>query len=134
MGWILICIIVAAIGIIFAVCTCSDFWEEPGIALSILGIAGLVISLIIVGCTQGFAGQDFAKMEYERSALEYRLKSEGLEGNEMLHSDIIEFNKSLYTQKFHVHKFMTGWFVNSRIADGIDYIDIGEGVIPNEAY
>lgn len=131
MGLTFIFIIAAAVGLVLALNCYLDFWEDLGLFLSAIGLVGLSVCIMIVIFVQIPRERDYIVATYERSALEYRLENEGLEGNEMLHSDIIEFNKSLYTKKYHTGRFMTGWFVNSRIAEGLDYIDIGEGVVPN---
>lgn len=126
MGLTFIFIIVAAVGFVLAL-----FWEDLGLFLSAIGIIGLSVCIVIVSFVQIPKTKDYVEAVYDKQALAFRLENEGLAGNEMLHSDIMKFNKSLYNKKYHAHKFMTGWFVNPYIADNIDYIDIGEGVVPN---
>lgn len=131
MGWMIIFAALTAIGFILALCCYnSEFATDLGIVLAVTGLACLSISGVIIGCVQLPAESDLRKAKYEKQVLEYRLETNDLEGNELLYSDILDFNKSLYTKKYYAHKFMTGWFVNGQIADSVDYISIGNGIVP----
>lgn len=134
MGIILIAILLIIFGLIglkYSERSSSNFWvEDVSIVGIILGAFALGICLVIIGAVQFPNQTNYHNTEYEKSLLEYRLETENLEGNELLYSDILKFNKSLFVKKVYAHNFMTNWFVNKRIADGIDYILIDGVHIP----
>lgn len=130
MGLIIYAVLVTAIGFILFWFVHGDWAEDIGLFLAILGLVCVIIMVIVIAVVQIPADADLERAVYEREVLEYRLETTGLDGNELLYSDIVDFNKHLYTTKRHARKFNTGWFVNAKIADNIDYISVGDGIIP----
>lgn len=68
---------------------------------------------------------NYQKAIYEREILVYRLKhkEENIVGNEMLYSEIIDFNNELRTIKRYSNNLWVGLFFNDKIAT-IEYIEI----------
>lgn len=130
MGLIIYATLITAIGIILINFVYEDWAEDIGFFLSILGLVCIIIFVVVIAAVQIPADADLERAVYERKMLEYRLENTGLEGNELLYSDVMDFNKHLYTKKRHAHRFNTGWFVNAKIADNIDYISVGNDIIP----
>lgn len=69
---------------------------------------------------------------YAKEVLEYRLdtKSENLTGNELLYSEIVEFNNDLRKVKKYANSPWTSWFNNPKVA-AMDYIEIPEMTYAN---
>lgn len=130
MGLIIYAALVTVIGFILIGLVCEDWAEDIGLFLAITGLVCVIIMIIVIAVVQIPSDADLERAVYERKMLEYRLETTGLDGNELLYSDIVDFNKHLYTMKRHARKFNTGWFVNTKIADNIDYISVGDGIIP----
>ena len=104
-----------------------DILENVGIGLALLGlfveilcVAGIIINRIDYDI-------DYQKVLYEREVLEYRLnhKENDFPGNEMLYSDIVEFNNKLRSQKKWANNPWTNWFNNEKIA-ALDYIELDD--------
>ena len=104
-----------------------DVLENVGIGLALLGffaevlcVAGIIINRIEYDI-------DYQNVSYEREVLEYRLnhKENDFPGNEMLYSDIVEFNNRLRNQKKWANNPWTNWFNNEKIA-ALDYIELDD--------
>lgn len=90
--------------------------------------AGLLLSLVSGGIALGnavFYDLDYQNALHEREVIEYRLDhmSENITGNEMLYSDIVNFNNKLRSQKKWANNPWTNWFNNEKIA-ALDYIEL----------
>ena len=135
MGFILISVIIFLVGVILLLLDRNSSSDSLGTLGTILAVFGAVLILIfgmIAGVVQSTAQSDMAKAQYKKQILEYRLETSGLDGNELLYSDIVKFNSELYTTKHYAHKFMTKWLFNSKVADNVDYISIGEVVFNDD--
>lgn len=106
-------------------------WEIHDILFNV-GIlcvaAGLLLSLVSGGIALGnaaFYDLDYQNALHEREVIEYRLDhmSENITGNEMLYSDIVNFNNKLRSQKKWANNPWTSWFNNKKIA-ALDYIEL----------
>lgn len=134
MGFILISVVIFLVGVILLLLdrnSSSDLYPL-GVTVAVFGAVFILIFGTIAGVVQGTAQTDMAKTQYKKQILEYRLETSGLDGNELLYSDIVKFNSELYTTKHYAHKFMTNWLFNSKIADNVDYISIGEVVFNDD--
>ena len=107
-------------------------WKIHDILLNV-GIpcvaTGLLLSLVSGGIALGnaaFYDLDYQNALHEREVIEYRLDhmSENITGNEMLYSDIVNFNNKLRSQKKWANNPWTNWFNNEKIAE-LDYIELG---------
>ena len=99
-----------------------------GCALAVLGFFAILISAIWVATVQIPKETDYQNELHLRETLEYRLehKSENAVGNELLYTDIVQFNNNLRTTKYYANNPWTSWFHNDKIAT-LDYIEIEEG-------
>ena len=79
------------------------------------GVAGLVVQLR--------EETGYQNALYERSVLVYRMENGELSGNEMLYTQIMEFNNELRTTKRWSENAWFGMMYNEKIAT-IDYIEI----------
>lgn len=88
------------------------------------GMIVLIISLTMCGVTYVNADIDYQNKLEEKELLEYRINQQNdIVGNELLYSQIVEFNNDLrYTKKWAKNPW-TNWFFNQKIADNIDYIN-----------
>ena len=130
----LITIILTAIFLIClvaAICTNGNYRLD---AINFISIGGSIISGVVLCLCIGATIINYSTIEihyentlYEKEVLEYRLdvKSENLTGNELLYSEIVEFNNELRRVKRYANSPWTNWFNNHKIAS-IDYIEIGD--------
>ena len=87
------------------------------------------ISLLVVVCSiievNVNHDTDYQNMLYEKEMLEYRIDniSDNIVGNEMVYSDIVDFNNRLRVIKKWANNPWTNWLHNKDIAD-IDYVEI----------
>ena len=123
--------VVLIVGIILIVIDFNFFGPEAlnvigGLFTGIGGVALIVCSAlaIITAATKDKVYQD---MLYQREVLEYRLnhEEENTIGNELLYSDIVEFNNELRNDKTYSDNIWINWFFNDKVAT-IDYIEIQE--------
>lgn len=135
MFFVLLFIVLITIGIIILIIGARDNYnfswqvsealENIGTILVLIGIFAEII------CTTGIIGNrisydiDYQNALYEREVLEYRLdhKEDDFPGNEMLYSDIVNFNNKLRSQKKWANNPWTNWFNNEKIA-ALDYIEL----------
>lgn len=92
----------------------------------LLGIVGLICGLVFGAAaahTQITKEAEYQKALYMRDVLIYRLENENMAGNELLYSQIVEFNNDLRDIKRWSANEWVGIFNNDMIA-GIDYIEI----------
>lgn len=101
----------------------ENLFLHAGVFLvSIVFLLALFISLCFIIETQVLKQRDYDLFLESKEALEYRLESEGLVGNEFLYKDILKFNRELRKVKYGVNSIWLNWFYNSKVAE-IEYID-----------
>ena len=103
-------------------------WDE---ALCFIGglslVIGAIFSLVFIGVT--FSNRCTLNIEYEnklaeKQMLEYRIEQgEEIAGNELLYTQVVEFNNELRSVKYWSKNPWTNWFKNYKIAE-MDYIEI----------
>lgn len=105
----------------------NDAWLGFGILLTALGIFGTLLSGSCAIIRQVTKETEYQKALYEREVLEYRLDhhDENIVGNEMLYTEIVEFNNDLRVAKKWAGNPWVGCFNNDLLAD-IDYIEYKE--------
>ena len=121
--------VITVIGfVVFFLCYNSYF------DLEILYGVSLIVAIISLCCfltcgtlallVQIPSENDYLKAAEEREMLVYRLETIGEDsyGKEILHQDILEFNKDLMTCKRYANNPWLNWFYNQEIAK-LDYID-----------
>ena len=126
----LIFLMFAVVGIVLASVRLDNYKTEDiinfiGAMLMILGI------LFSCTCFAVIIGQvsareiDYQNTLYEKEMLEYRIEhmEQNITGNEMLYSDIVEFNNELRRVKKWANNPWTNWFNNQKVAT-IDYIEL----------
>ena len=95
-----------------------------GIITFVFGAVLISISIVVMAI-QIPKDKDYQKTLYEKQVLEYRLDhiEDNLVGNEILYSEITEFNNQLRECKYYADNLWVGLFHNDKIAT-IDYIEI----------
>lgn len=104
-----------------------DILENVGIGFALLGLFAEVLCVAGIIINRIDYDIDYQKVLYEREVLEYRLnhKENDFPGNEMLYSDIVNFNNKLRSQKKWANNPWTNWFNNEKIA-ALDYIELSD--------
>ena len=135
MLFVLLFIIFIVVGfIMFAIKNNFNFsWQVDNILENIGTILILIGIIAEIICASGIIINrfgydiDYQNASYEREVLEYRLdhREDEFPGNEMLYSDIINFNNKLRSQKKWVNNPWTNWFNTEKIA-ALDYIELGD--------
>lgn len=94
-----------------------------GIVLIILFGIGLIIASAFAMGVQLPKEKNYQKVLYQKQVLEYRLDhiEDNLVGNEILYSEITDFNNLLRECKYYADNPWIGLFYNDKIAT-IDYI------------
>lgn len=122
---------VLIVGIILIVIGRDD-WDVNvktilGILLTLIGGIVLVIFSVLAIIAAATKDKVYQDMLYQRKVLEYRLshEEENTIGNELLYSDIVEFNNELRSDKTYSDNIWINWFFNDKVAT-IDYIEIQE--------
>lgn len=102
----------------------DNILENIGIILILIGIFAEIICASGIIINRLGYDIDYQNASYEREVLEYRLdhREDGFPGNEMLYSDIVNFNNKLRSQKKWANNPWTNWFNNEKIA-ALDYIE-----------
>lgn len=127
----LLAIFILIIGIAFLII--YDKWLCWKDSLAIIGVTCVIIGAI---CSVVFAGMaigtkvnsdvDYENKLAEKQMIEYRIEQgEEIAGNELLYTQIVEFNNSLRKTKKWSSNPWTSWFYNAKIAE-LDYIEIKE--------
>ena len=100
--------------------------DNIGIFLICLGIVGSMFTGAFI--VSNYIGYDikYQNKLHEKEMLEYRIEhmTDNFTCNEMLYSDIVEFNNELRSTKKWANSPWTNWFNNQDIA-AIDYIELG---------
>lgn len=105
----------------------TDEINTSGWFIIVLNIIILFCIGTVILCIQIPKETDYQKALYEKEVLEYRLenKDENQVGNEMLYSEIVEFNNELRTHKTYSKNLWLNLFYNDKIAT-IDYIELNK--------
>lgn len=102
-----------------------DWITLSAILLTVFGaFASIIVGALIIS-VQINRDVEYQNALYEREVLECRIEKadENIVGNELLYSDIVEFNNDLRTIKKWANNPWTSWFFNEDIAT-IDYVEI----------
>jgi hypothetical protein len=125
---VIILSVLLVLGIVGAVCLKNSWKYDDLMFACVLDI--IFSAVILVGCLTAILTvqlQSSVNAENalaEKTMLEYRLsKDKDIAGNELLYSDIVEFNNELRSTKKWANNPWTNWFNNKKIAD-IDYIEV----------
>lgn len=123
--------VVLIVGIILIVIGRDD-WDINvktilGVLLTLIGGVALIVFSVLAIITAATKDKVYQDMLYQREVLEYRLnhEEENTIGNELLYSDIVEFNNELRNDKTYSDNIWINWFFNDKVAT-IDYIEIQE--------
>lgn len=130
---IILCVLLLVLGITLlhlqSSCNYNSIWNHDGwmvfgMFLAALGIVGTLLSGSFAITRQVTKETEYQKSLYEREVLEYRLEhhDENIVGNEMLYTEIVEFNNDLRVAKKWAGNPWVGCFNNDLLAD-IDYIE-----------
>lgn len=106
----------------------DDGWLPLLAFLQAVGlIGGLVVGSLAIA-TKVAKEVNYQDAVHEREALVYRLehREENIVGNEMLYTEIVEFNNDLRREKKWANNPWVGCLYNDLIAD-LDYIGYKEG-------
>lgn len=91
--------------------------------ITIVGIISLIVCSICVFSISINSDLNYENMLAKKEMLEYRLeKQSNIVGNELLYSEILEFNNDLRSIKKWANNPWTNWFNDQKIANNIDYI------------
>lgn len=135
----LITIIFVAISLVCIITAITTEKRYKYVDLNIFATIGSIIScvalIVSVACVIGnyiTVEINYENTLYAKEVLEYRLdtKSENLTGNELLYSEIVEFNNDLRKVKKYASSPWTSWFNNPKVA-AMDYIEIPEMIYAN---
>lgn len=129
MIWLIIVISLVLLPILYFVIKGFEDSAAGGIALACI----IIFPIILFGCIVDIVNSNFAmpskteyeNIVYERDIIEYRIENaeDNVIGNELLYSDIVDFNNGLRMKKARLDSKWTNWFENYRIKN-IDYIEI----------
>lgn len=95
----------------------NDIIGIIGFVLLIIGVIGLCICLIMIITTHVNVEAQLQTLQNTRDMLVYRLEhiNELPAGNEMLYSEITEFNNQLYRNIINSQNPWINWFYNSAL-------------------
>ena len=122
------------IGIVLVIICHRTYFKNYNTESTIMGfgIGSIMIGSVVTLCATILLlinvsnyDVDYQNMLHTREMLEYRIEhmEENITGNEMLYSDIVEFNNELRNTKKWALNPWTNWFHNQDIAS-IDYIEV----------
>lgn len=101
----------------------NDWFQSIGMTITIVGIISLIVCSICVFSISINSDLNYENMLAKKEMLEYRLeKQSNIVGNELLYSEILEFNNDLRSIKKWANNPWTNWFNDQKIANNIDYI------------
>lgn len=105
----------------------KDVLNIIGFSFAFIGVLVLMVCSVLAIITAATKDKVYQDMLYQRKVLEYRLshEEENTIGNELLYSDIVEFNNELRSDKTYSDNIWINWFFNDKVAT-IDYIEIQE--------
>lgn len=105
----------------------TDVLNIIGFSFAFIGVLVLSVCSVLAIITAATKDKVYQDMLYQRKVLEYRLshEEENTIGNELLYSDIVEFNNELRSDKTYSDNIWINWFFNDKVAT-IDYIEIQE--------
>ena len=100
-----------------------DWCEIIGCCITVIGVVSLIVCSICIFCIHISSDLTCTNMLAKKEMLEYRLeKQSNIVGNELLYSEILEFNNDLRSIKKWANNPWTNWFNYQKIANNIDYI------------
>ena len=100
-----------------------DWFEIIGCCSTVTGVVSLIVCSIYIFSIPISSDLKCANMLAKKEMLEYRLeKQSNIVGNELLYSEILEFNNDLRSIKKWANNPWTNWFNDQKIANNIDYI------------
>ena len=101
----------------------DDWFEIIGGFSTLTGVVSLIVCSICIFSIHISSDLKCANMLAKKEMLEYRLeKQSNIVGNELLYSEILEFNNDLRSIKKWANNPWTNWFNDQKIANNIDYI------------
>lgn len=105
----------------------KDVLNIIGFSFAFIGVLVLMVCSVLAIIAAATKDKVYQDMLYQRKVLEYRLshEEENTIGNELLYSDIVEFNNELRSDKTYSDNIWINWFFNDKVAT-IDYIEIQE--------
>ena len=108
----------------------DDGWLPLLAFLLAVGLIGGLVAGSLAIATQVAKEVNYQDAVHEREALVYRLehREANLVGNEMLYSEIVEFNNDLRREKKWANNPWVGCFYNDLIAD-LDYIKFKDSAL-----
>ena len=105
----------------------NDWFEIIGGFITITGVVSLIVCSIYIFSIHISSDLKCANMIAKKEMLEYRLeKQSNIVGNELLYSEILDFNNDLRSIKKWANNPWTNWFNYQQIANNVDYINIKE--------
>lgn len=119
-----ICVLLIVLGFVLIDKFYSEFF---GSIIFVVGIGGTIICALLIVFTQLPKQANYEKSVMHREMLEYRIEhqEDNQIGNELLYSEILEFNQKVYSAKKWSQNPWVNWFVNDKIAE-LDYIEYSE--------
>lgn len=124
---IILFVVLAIAGICIAIIGDDHYIDAMVVGGAVLAAVLIILALIfgaIAISTQVNETLYYQNALNEKAMLEYRLEqNDDIAGNEMLYSQIVEFNNALRSNKKWANNLWTNWFNNQKIAT-IDYIVI----------
>lgn len=123
----LLAIFILIIGIFFLVIRrASDSLFFTGAPCVVVGTIFSIFFVCMAISVKVNCDVDYENKLAEKQMIEYRIEQgEEIAGNELLYTQIVEFNNSLRKTKKWSSNPWTSWFHNAKIAE-LDYIEIKE--------
>lgn len=101
----------------------NDKWYGTlGLIIGIIGFMATMLSVIFVCVIQCPSTIDYEKMAHEREVLVYQLEND--DTDDVLYSEIVEWNNTVRTAKRYCDNPFLNTFVNHKIADNLEYIEL----------
>lgn len=101
----------------------GDWFEIIGCFIIVVGVFSLIVCSGYIFSIHMGRDLKCENMLAKKEMLEYRLeKQSNIVGNELLYSEILEFNNDLRSIKKWANNPWTNWFNDQKIANNIDYI------------
>ena len=101
----------------------NDWFEIIGGFITITGVVSLIVCSIYIFSIHISSDLKYVNTLAKKEMLEYCLeKQSNIVGNELLYSEILEFNNDLRSIKKWANNPWTNWFNDQKIANNIDYI------------
>lgn len=124
----MLCTIICVLLIVLGFILIDKFHSENlGAIIFVAGICGTLMCALLILSAQLPKQANYEKSVMHREMLEYRIEhqEDNQIGNELLYSEILEFNQKVYSVKRWSQNPWVNWFVNDKIAE-LDYIEYSE--------